>query len=313
MNLRAKSISIKAEAQKAVRQCENGEITVAELTPKMARLERDDKELAEALKSFNSIPTHLRGGGGAGSGRNENGDSSGMFTPTPPGMRTKGAQAVPLGFDENELRAMHEAVSHRQSYALKTKAFNSVDSLLPAQLQPWVVGPQYEGRLLDHLPVQPIEAPSLEYIVHTGTIGPPAIVPEGGVKPEVTFNTESVIATPQKIAGNAATTWEQISDWDRFVSYVQQELTRQVINVENAELIAGAGTTGYLHGFLSTSGILVHDASADTGTDVTALDSVEMSIAQLRTGAALAEANLLVLHPNTFWGIRRLKNTLGNF
>ena len=65
-----------------------------------------------------------------------------------------------------------------------------------------------------------------------------------------------------------------ISDWDRFVGYVQQELTRQVINVENAELIAGAGTTGHLHGFLSTSGILTQDATTDTGTNVTALDSV---------------------------------------
>ena len=104
-----------------------------------------------------------------------------------------------------------------------------------------------------------------------------------------------------------------ISDWNRFVSYVQAELTRQVVSKENSELISGAGTTGHLHGFLSTSGILTHDASADTGTNETGLDSIEKSITALRTGAALAEANLLVLHPATFSALRRIKSTQGVF
>lgn len=37
---------------------------------------------------------------------------------------------------------MFEAVKTRSSFALRTKAFSTVDSLLPAQLQPFVVGPQ---------------------------------------------------------------------------------------------------------------------------------------------------------------------------
>jgi HK97 family phage major capsid protein len=167
--------------------------------------------------------------------------------------------------------------------------------------------------LLDHLPVQPIEAPSLEYVVHNSTTGAPAIVAEGAAKPELVFNTESLIATPQKIAAHTSTSWEMISDWNRFVSYVQAELTRQVVSKENSELISGAGTTGHLHGFLSTSGILTHDASADTGTNETGLDSIEKSITALRTGAALAEANLLVLHPATFSALRRIKSTQGVF
>jgi hypothetical protein len=46
--------------------------------------------------------------------------------------------------------------------------------------------------------------------------------------------------------------------------------------VENAQLLAGSGTSGNMTGFLNTSGILTHDASTDTGTNVTALDSIEM-------------------------------------
>jgi HK97 family phage major capsid protein len=310
MNLRAKAIAIAHEAQKSVKQCEAGEISVAELTAKMARLEREHKEVTELQEYGSHIPAALRGGAGAGSGRNENGNPDGRFVATPPGMRIKGAQAVPLGFDENELRAMHEAVSHRQSYALKTKAFSSVEPYLPAQLQPTVVGPQYEHRLLDRLPVQVIEAPSLEYLVHQSTTGTPAIVAEGAVKPELIFVTEPETATPQKIAAHTALSWETISDWSNFTQYALGEIVRQVVNVENAELIAGPGTAGHLHGFLGTSGILTHAVA--NGTTNT-LDDVEQSIATLRSGPALAEADLLVLHPNTWSAMRRTKDSYGRY
>ena len=85
---------------------------------------------------------------------------------------------------------------------------------------------------------------------------------------------------------------------------MQQEIVRQVINVENAELLSGDGTTGHLTGLLNTSGILTHAVGTDT-----VLDAVEISIAALRTGAALAEANLFVLHPNTWSALRRVRSS----
>jgi HK97 family phage major capsid protein len=66
-------------------------------------------------------------------------------------------------------------------------------------------------------------------------------------------------------------------------------------------------------GFYQTSGILSHDASTDSGTNVTALDSIEIAINELGTGPALAEADLLVLNPSTWSAMRRIKNTLGQF
>ena len=203
---------------------------------------------------------------------------------------------------------MFEAVKTRSSFALRTKAFSTVDSLLPAQLQPFVVGPQYENRLLDHLQVQAIDAPSLEYIRHTSTTGAPAIVAEGDVKPELVFNTDKVVATPEKIAAHTAVSWESLQDWDVFVNYLTNELTGQVVNVENAEFLAGDGTTGHLTGFLSPSGILTHAVTTETS-----LDAVEESIAALRVGAALAEANLLVLHSNTWSAMRRTKDSQNRY
>lgn len=48
------------------------------------------------------------------------------------------------------------------------------------------------------------------------------------------------------------------------------------------------------------------------GTD-TPLDAVEISIAGLRTGASLAEANLFVVHPNTWSALRRVKDSQGRY
>ena len=153
----------------------------------------------------------------------------------------------------------------------------------------------------------------MEYIIHNATTGAPAVVAEGAEKPELVFETEPATATVAKIAAHTAISWEIYNDWGRFTQYCQQELTRQVVNAENSALLNGPGGTGEIAGILSTSGILAHDASADAGANVTALDSVEMSIAQLRTGSALAEANLLVLHPNTWSALRRIKDAYGHF
>lgn len=66
----------------------------------------------------------------------------------------------------------------------------SPDSLLPSQLWPQVVDPQHENRLLGRLPLYPIFAPSIEYVVHYSTTGAAAIVTEGRLKPEIVMNTD---------------------------------------------------------------------------------------------------------------------------
>ena len=87
--------------------------------------------------------------------------------------------------------------------------------------------------------MQPTQAPSCEYIRHTSTTGTPAIVAEGAVKPELVFNTDTIVVAAQKLAAHTATSWESLQDWDVFVNYLTNELMRQVVNVENAELLAG--------------------------------------------------------------------------
>jgi HK97 family phage major capsid protein len=222
-----------------------------------------------------------------------------------------GRGVSPLAISEASLKGLHAAAVSRQSYS--TKAFSTVDGLLPAQLDPNVLARIHESRLLDRLPAQPITAPSYEIIVHSSTTGAPAPTAEGASKPEIVLNTTSLTLTAIKLACHLGISYETLMDYSNFQGYAQVEALKQLEDVENAQLIAGSGTGGNMTGFLTTSGILTHDASTDTGTGVTVIDSIEKSIAQLRVGFALATADLLVVHPQTWSAVRRLKDTTGRF
>jgi HK97 family phage major capsid protein len=227
------------------------------------------------------------------------------------GGRITGGMLSPLTIPGQALKDLHGAASQRQS--LSVKAFSTVEGLLPAQLDPNVLGKIHENRLLDRLPAQAITAPSYEIVVHNSTTGAPTSVAEGGQKPELVFNNTSLTLTAVKLATHFGISYETLQDFANFESYAMTEGMAQLQDVENAQLIAGDGTGTNMTGFLHTSGILTHDASGDTGTGVTVIDSLIKAIAQLRVGSALATADLLVIHPNTWSAIQRLKDTTGRF
>jgi HK97 family phage major capsid protein len=219
-----------------------------------------------------------------------------------------GRGVSPLAFSEVAMKGLHAAAASRQNFA--TKAFSSIDSLLPAQLDPNVLGAVHENRLLDRLPATPISAPSFEYIRHTSNTGTPGIVAEGGLKPDVTLVTSSVIVSAVKLAATFGISHETLQDWSNFQSYAVSEMVRQVTDLENAQLLNGSGTGGNMLGLNLTSGALTH---AVPTTGETGLDAVEIAIAQLRVGSSLAEADLLVLNPSTWSALRRSKDTQGRY
>ena len=300
LELRHQHAELKSEVAAKLKGVDDGQISTKAFgeymngpTGAIAR----DKEISDGIKAYNAA-NKLHGMASA--------DGSGQARVS--GFRGKAAQFAPLDVPTESLKSMHQALTSQSSFAIQTKSFSTVDPLLPSELQSTVVGPQHETRLLERFPVLPTSAPSIEYIRHLSTTGTPAVTAEGAVKPELVFNTDRVIVAAQKIACHAALSWETFSDWDVFASYFTNELQRQVIDAENNELLNGDGTTGHLSGLLSTSGILTHATATDTG-----LDSVELAIAALRTGSALAEANLLVINPTTWSALRRSKDTQGRY
>jgi HK97 family phage major capsid protein len=239
------------------------------------------------------------------------GEYGGSSMPSPT-RRLKGRDVCPLAFKESDFKALHKAMETGQNIRIKsvgdvqTKAFSTAESLLPPQLYQGIIAAVHEHRLLDHLPVIGMSAPSIEFIKHTGSSGgPPAIVAEGATKPDITLTLTSNTITAQKIAATFGLSWEIQMDYPTLLTYAQGEIFKQVIDAENTALINGSSG---IVGFQQTSGSLT--LAYSTGNY---LDTFSQGIENLRTGSALATANLIVIHPGTFGAVRRQKDAQNRF
>jgi HK97 family phage major capsid protein len=222
-------------------------------------------------------------------------------------------QLAPLNFPTEEIRRLQGSALRGENCRLENRAFSTADSLLPAQLFPYPVEHIHENRLLEKLPGVAMEAPQISFIRHISTTGNPAPAAEGAMKSEIVLNTDALTLPASKIAGNVGLSYEIINDFEAFHQYAVIELQRQVVDQENQQLLTGSGTAPNMTGLFNTSGILTHDASTDTGTNVTVWDSLNVALNLLRTGPALAEGNLWVFHPTDWNFIRRVKDAYGRF
>src|ERR1700726_4847393 len=88
------------------------------------------------------------------------------------------------------------------------------------------------------LPVQTISALSYEIIVHSSTTGAPTPVAEGAAKPELVLNTTALTLTAIKLACHVGASYEAMQDFFGFQSYIQVEAMRQLMDLENAQLLS---------------------------------------------------------------------------
>ncbi|MBO0884567.1 MAG: phage major capsid protein, partial [Mycobacterium sp.] len=241
----------------------------------------------------------------------------------------------PADIPHPELVNMFEAAKHRQPYRIEvTKSFSDggvttkatgspiaegapwPGGLLPPVLRPELTQElRYEpDRLADHLPTITIEAPSIEYLVHTGNTNPAAVVEELGVKPDLGMQLDTQTAVPIKLAALASVSMEALKDFSYFVSWVPRELTRAVTNTETQQLVLGTGESGDypgMVGFVNTPNVLTR--SFEPGNDISGLDTLIRSVNDIRVGPAFGQANLIALHPTTWDFLKRTKTTTDAF
>jgi hypothetical protein len=235
-------------------------------------------------------------------------------------LGTRGARAVnsagrlsPLGYGDEQLRRAFDQVNRGETAVLEQRdpGFTSATTLIPPDLAILPVFPAHEGRLLDKLPGVAIDVPAIAYIEVTTVTGTAAIAPEGTAKPELLMPATAQQATARTIAAHVGVSWQAYSgDYPAFVTAVQMELMKAVVDAENLQLYSGTGeANGQVNGLLSSNNILKFVATGTTEffTDLAG------AIAALRTGPALAAPDLLLLHPDTWASIRTAKDQYGRF
>jgi Phage capsid family len=227
-----------------------------------------------------------------------------------------GKKVYPFGLPKTEVKAAYEAVKRGGNFIIEAKDFTTVVPLLVPQQAPGIVPEYFEARLIDHLPVTAISAPSYQFLMHqyADDTGGPDFTAEGTQKAEWLPAAEKTIVTAQKIAGYFNISSESLIDAPQWESYLINTLFRKIATKENAALLYGSVTDSLgIQGWSTQSGVLTHDASADPSGS-TNLDSLELAINQLRIESGVyATPNLAITSPTTWSKTRRIKSTTGEY
>jgi len=224
-------------------------------------------------------------------------------------VHSKGIGAPGLLPSGEQMHELFDAVRSHKSVRMEIGTKAGVGDLLPDRLVPGVVGLNHEpSRLLEHLSTSSMDVPVVEYIRHLSTTGAAGMTAAGALKPAATLNVDKVEARARKLAVTTVVNDEDLADFTTFQGYVAAELARMVIDLENAQLIAGDGIGENLLGLLNQTGILTRLQGTDTG-----LDALEQGFTDLRVGGSFVAPTIVVLNPATWSKLRRAKDTQGRY
>ena len=202
---------------------------------------------------------------------------------------------------------------------IQTKAAASDSALvngpLPGIIMPnqFISLPYEPNRIASYLPAAAMDGPSAVWLSHSSNTAEANGVAELGTKPDIgpTFTENKVL--PQKIAGQAAITMELNQDYPEAGGWIQTELQRSLINVENEYLLNANGSGGpsgsVFNGLLAVSGTLTRDATGTNGLDAIALAAMDLR----SSSAAYAAPDLLILHPQTVTALLTTKDDQGRY
>ena len=239
----------------------------------------------------------------------------------PAGLRGEGREVssagrlAPLGYQDEQLKRAFEQIGRGETAVMEARDYSPLVGLVPPELGPILpIFPRHETRLLNKLPGIAIDVPAIAYIEVAATTGAAGVVLEGSPKPELVMPATQQTATARKIAGHTAVSWEAYSgDYLAFVSAVQVELMKSIVDAENQQLFAGTGeANGQVNGLTTNANVLTFDASGVTTTPGP-WDALEHGIELLRSGPALAEPDLCLMNPTTWSAVRRVTNSLGDY
>lgn len=294
LEYKQKAAELNREVQEKVKAVDAGTITVAEFSQYMENAEKQDAEIATAIKAYNSA---AKFSGGASEGDKPEG---GKPPEVEPSLKAKQAQANWATYKKLQECAARNAANTgdgRGSFSfdiavkyendIRTKAQGVADlmgvdadgttapltgdragELFPEGAAGPVVEPQfipgirelrfYPNVVASLFPSMPVTSPVVTYVRENEGTYNAAATPEGATKPTSTDAVERFSETIGKIANLKRVTDELIQDAPLFWALIQNRGVQGVTRKEEVELLAGAGLPG-------VNGLLQRSAAGATG------------------------------------------------
>lgn len=181
--------------------------------------------------------------------------------------RTETFGAPSLDITEKTIEDLHTAALGR--HVLVKAAVDSAEAPMSLagdyrtnSVFPWL---RDKPRLLNFIPTERTDAPTVHYYRATAGATAAAAVAEGANKPESSPVWEQVSATVRKLAHYTRVNDEVLADFNNFRDVIGQEMLAGLIDEENDQLLNGTGIAPNILGLSQTVGI---QTVGSAGTDL---------------------------------------------
>lgn len=150
-------------------------------------------------------------------------------------------------------------------------------------------------------------APVIRYMRENSLTNAAAMVAEGGLKPEATWDLAEQDSPVRKIAVTSKVTDEMFADFPQTRDYVDQRMRFMVGTTEEAQLLNGDGAGSNLRGLLATLGIQTRAVGADT-----LADALFKAIVDVQT-VGFDEPSGMIIHPRNWQTLKLARDANGQY
>jgi HK97 family phage major capsid protein len=158
--------------------------------------------------------------------------------------------------------------------------------------------------ILDIISSSPTQAEVIIYRQQNAFVNSAAAVAEGGTKPEGGFGTSRVTENVRKIAVWVAVTDEELSDVPGVRALIDDDLTKQVRQELEDEVLAGSGDPE-LNGLIGRAGVQTQAKGGDPTPD-----AIYKAMTKVLTTTG-KRSNAVALHPNDWQDVKLLRTSDG--
>jgi HK97 family phage major capsid protein len=234
-------------------------------------------------------------------------------------ITTLGRDINPFQIDERTLDLLSKSVKTGQAFQVKlvedgvtTKGYNTVESLVPAELMPGAVERVHEPRIADLLPTVSSNTLNYEFISdNTTTNTVTGITGEGVAAPDAVLSFGETTLAAQAIKCTFGASYETLADRPSLLGYLTAEVFKQFSDEENSLLLNGSSG---IVGLTQTAGITTVAVPGTLPTGANTFDYVISILDAMRVSKSLAVADKAFVHPSTFHAlVAQNKDSLGRW
>lgn len=270
---------------------------------KDAELKEISDKLATTIKAFDLLQTRLK--------------SQSFATGAQPKTFTSEFGAK-LQAKEKELKEFKTTKKGFGSIELESKAVGNLSSagnitgsyFVPPTVVPGIELKPYEQvHMRDLLPVGQTTSNLIRYVRDNGGEGGPAMVAEGGTKPQIDRDLQIYDANVRKMATYFRVPEEMIDDIPYLQSFLTQIGIQEVMVVEDAQILYGDGTGQNL------SGLFTNATAFAAGTSVVDTpNNFDVLLAARKQGrVAKYNTNVALVSPIDYYAMIETKDTTKNY